>query len=259
MNKLILASVSTLALTSAAMAADIGGEIAIDFTQNLDDKIVASTGIELNLIGTAGNVSVDFAVVEDAITIDGYSVGTTVSGMTLSFGDQGDAFGDFSGGLETVGGTTLTNPTGGDESLMVTASGVAVYFGLTDVTSDIADVSNVQLTYSTALVDGSVAVGIDYNTASEDSVLGVAAETSYADMGVGVIATYSTSDELLAYELSASNMSIKAFVDGDNTDALQNMGVGYTGTFNDVGYYVEAAYNIESEEVAPAFGLTFTF
>ena len=72
-----------------------------------------------------------------------------------------------------------------------------------------------------------------------------------------------THDETLAnevaYESIVSIGSLSAYVDGDEGDWSKNVGAGYKSTWKDLGYYVEANYNIDSEEVTPAAGVSVSF
>ena len=52
---------------------------------------------------------------------------------------------------------------------------------------------------------------------------------------------------------------LSAYVDGDEADWSKNVGAGYKGTWKDLGYYVEANYNLDSEDITQAMGVSVSF
>lgn len=259
MKTFILATVSAFALASAAAAAEVGAEVAIDVTENAAGDYVATPSIDFSIVGGAGNAFVTLTEDNGNIVLDEYAVGTSVGSTKLSFGDQGDIFDAFEGGLEEVGGTTLADPADAHESLIVGMGDATVLVGLTDISTDITEVENVQATYGLGVQGIGLVAGIDYNIDSEESVFGVSTAAGIASMNLGSAVTYSTETETLAHELSVSTGGVKAFVDGDDSDLLQNVGAGYTSDFQNMTYYVEGGYNIDAEEFTPAAGISFNF
>ena len=257
MKKIILSTVSYIALTGAAMAADINGEVSVDVTKNSAGDYVATPEIDLAIIGSTSSVAVAFTEDNGNLTLDGYSIATNIGFTTVSFGDQGDVFEAFEGGLETVGGLTLADPDDERESITIARGGAALSIGLTDIATNVSDVENVQASY--AFENLGVALGVDYNLDTDDYVIGSMADRTYGQFGVGAITTYSSATETFGYELSASLGGVKGFVDGDDSDAIQNVGAGYTGTYQTMSYYAEAAYNIDDEVLTPAIGVAFAF
>lgn len=259
MKSVLLASVATLALVSASFAAELGAEVSVDVTTNAADDLVATPSIELSIGGDLANGSLSFAEDNGSLVLDGYSVGVTFGAVALSFGDQGDVFDAFEGGLETVGGLTLSNPDDSAESFIASVGTTQVMFGLTDISTDLMDVKNIQVVHTALMGETMVSGGVDYNLDTEETVFGLAASHNVGVYTLGGVLTYASATEALGYELNASAYGIKGFIDGDDTDALQNIGLGYTGTYQSATYYVEAAYNFDAKELTPAMGVAFKF
>lgn len=259
MKSALLATAATLALATAASAADITGEVAVDFTQNANDKIVAATTIDLAVEATVGVASISLTEENGNIVLDGYSVGTTVGAVTLAYGDQGDLMDAFEGKTEAVGGATLANVDDEGESLMFGTSMVSVMVGLTDVTTDVTDVENVQATAGVEFSGVAIAGGVDYNLDSEETTILANAGYTYNAFALGLTGTYQMDAEALGYEADVTYSGITAFINGDKDDMAQNVGAGYYGDLNGMGYYAEVAYNIDAEEITPAAGISFNF
>ena len=49
------------------------------------------------------------------------------------------------------------------------------------------------------------------------------------------------------------------YFDGDEDDALQNIGLGWKRDVNGLTLFAEGAYNLDSEEIKPAVGASFSF
>jgi hypothetical protein len=259
MKTLILATVSAFALASAATAAELGAEVALDVTENAAGDYVATPSIDFSIVGGAGNAFVTLTENNGAIELDEYAIGTRVGATRLSFGDQGDIFGAFEGGLEEVGGTTLADPADAHESLIVSVGDASVLVGLTDISTDVTEVENLQATYGLAVAGMGIVGGIDYNLDSKESVLGLASASSLGSLNLATAVTYATETETFAHDLTVSTQGISAFLNGDDSDLLQNVGAGYTSDLNGMTYYVEGAYNLDAEEFTPAAGVSFNF
>lgn len=259
MKNILLATISVFALTSAAMAAELGTEVAIDVTENAAGDFVATPTIDFSIVGGAGNAFVTLTENNGSIELDEYAVGTTVGVARVSFGKQGDIFDAFEGGLEEVGGTTLADPVDDHESLIVSVGDASVLVGLTDISTDVTDVENVQATYGFGVNGIGLVGGIDYNFDTEESVLGLASAASLGSLNVASALTYATATETFAHDVVVSTRGVSAFINGDDSDLLQNVGAGYTGDLNGMTYYVEGAYNLDAEEFTPAAGVSFNF
>lgn len=267
MRNILLSTAAVVLLsTNSLLAAEVGAEIGLDFTQNDNDKIVAETSIDLNVVNPMGFGSIGVVTDGENLSLDSYSIGTSVGNATLSFGDQGDLLGSFGGKTEAVGGTTLANPNDDGESLQANFYGANLMVGFTDITSDITDVKNVQATYTVGTSLLEVQSGVDYNLDSEEVTLlsGLNIPLSnlgidYAPVGVGLTTTYQVNAESFGFEADASAYGVTVFLNGDEDDMMQNVGAGYYGMINDMGVYAEASYNVDTEEFTPALGLGFSF
>lgn len=259
MKQILLVVATTFALAGAAVAADTSAEIGVDFTQNANDKIVAETSIDIGITAEIGVGSLGLVANGDAIEVDTYSLGTTLGGVAVSFGKQGDLLDGFEGKTEAVGGSTLANLDDSGESVKVAGYGVTAMIGLTDVTTDVTDVKNIQATYAMGYNGVQAGAGIDYNMDSENIVLMSTAGYAISNFGLGVTGTYDVDAERYAYEADVTAYGITAFMNGDKDDMFQNVGAGYYGSINGMGIYAEGAYNIDSEEFTPAAGISFAF
>lgn len=259
MRNTVIATTVALGLATASHAADVSADLGVDFTQNADDKIVAATTIELGVTASVGVASLGLEVVEGDVTVDTYSIGTTVGPVSLSYGDQGDLLDAFEGKTEAVGGQTLTDLDDEGESLMVGTQYVSVMLGFTDVTEDITDIAHVQATAGMDVSGFALAAGVDYNLDSEETTLLGKAGYTYNAFDIGLTGTYQIEAETLGYEADVTYSGITAFVNGDKDDMLQNVGAGYYGELNGMGFYGEVAYSIDTEEFTPAAGISFSF
>lgn len=259
MRNTLIATAAILGLASAVQAADVTADLGVDVTQNAADDFVATTSIDVALAGTMGFGTVGLAVENDTLKLDTYSIGTSVAGVAVSFGDQGDLLGSFGGKTEAVGGSTLANPDDDGESLMVNAYGFNAMVGLTDISQDVTDVENVQGAYAYATNGIQLLGGVDYNLDSEELTLMSSAGYALSGFGLGVTTTYAVEAEALGFEADVTAYGITAFANGDKDDMFQNVGAGYYGEVNGMGLYAEAAYNLDAEEFTPAAGLSFNF
>lgn len=279
MKNIILAIVSTLTLGSAAFADGaaiegtveptveyimvpptvvVTGSVGIDFTENANNDIVGDSVVELGVTSGLGFASVELVEEDGSVSLEKYSMGTTIRGVDVSVGKQGDVLGSFGGLTETVGGTTLANPADDHETLQLGAMGAIASIGFTDISTDVTDIENVQIAYGMTVNNFSVINGVDYNFDTEDFTLLTNISTGVSGLPVGVTATYA---DQFAYEVDVVAFGVTSFVNGDEDDMLQNVGAGYYGEVSGTGlsYYAEAAYNIDDKELTPAAGVSFNF
>ena len=260
MRNILLSTTAAMLLTANSLyAAEVGAEIGLDFTQDSNDKIVAETSVDVNIAGSLGFGSVGVVVDGEDLKLDTYSVGTGFNGVALSFGNQGDLLGAFGGKTEAVGGSTLANVDDSGESLQVNVYGANLMVGLTDITTDVTDVKNLQATYAIATNGVEVQGGVDYNLDSEEVTLLSSAGYAYNGFGLGLTTTYQVEAEAFGYEADVTAYGVTAFLNGDKDEMVQNVGAGYYGNINGMGVYAEGAYNINTEEFTPAAGLSFSF
>ena len=258
----VLGAAAALAIITGTQvfAADAKGEITLDFTTNASDNIVMTPTVDMSLEGdvAVGSIGLTVDNATDGVKLDTYSVGVKLgTDATVSFGDQGDLMDGFEGATEAVGGSTLVNLDDEGESIKVEAGKLAVAARFTDLGSDVTDLSSLQATYATALNNLSIAGGVDYNLDTKDATTFASAGVDMGTFGVGGTMTY---QDAFGYELNASYGAMGAFLNGDENDALQNIGGGLYGEIaGGMSYYGEVGYNVDSEEFTPAAGVAFKF
>lgn len=259
MKRIILASISIMALSTTAFAAEVGGKVSLDFSQNDQDKVVIAKELELDVTGTAGVGQIGLIVDENnSVVVDTYSLGSKVGNAVISYGDQGDLLDNFEGQTEAVGGQTLTNLDDDYESLKVEYAGIGVLVGFKDVATNAAELSNVQLSTAIDTNGANFAAGVDWDKDTKD--LTVAAKAGVEVNSTSLEGTVTWTEEVTGYEIAAGLGNASVFLNGDNDDMTQNIGAGYYAS-NVVGlnYYAEAGYNFDSEKITPAAGVSFQF
>lgn len=262
--KLLLSTVAAITLAGAAFAADVGGEVGAEVTKNAAGDYVATPTVELSFghktEGAIAFGSIGVEGVDGDLVVDSWAVGLAFGATSVSFGDQGDLF-DF-GGLEVVGGETLTNPADDHESVIVRHGDFAGLVGLTDISTDVSDVENVQVSYAHDYGTVNVVAAVDYNLNTEDYIVGVAADSNVTEVtNVAVTLTYA---DLLAYEAVGTYdyteaVAVAGFVNGDENDVAQNIGAGVVYTQDGLKAFAEVGYDLDTDEVAPAVGVSFSF
>ena len=272
MNKtLITVAVATLALSSATLAtADetvavvaptpiISGAVSLDFAETAANKTAGTMGVELDIdAGDLATVDLDFKATDgDSLKLDTWTVGTTAGAVALAFGDSNGLLPET--GANTTADGTLNVPTM-TESLQVTMGGASVAVGLTDWTTDVSEVSNLQGAYTVDAGVANVTASADYNRASENTVLG--AEVAGLDLGMvtaGGMATYDMDAEAMAFEGSVAVSGLEAYINGSDTNKLQHVGGEYT--MNVAGAELSAGvdYDTDAKDWTPTAGLSFNF
>lgn len=180
-------------------------------------------------------------------------IGSAVGAITVTYGEQSDLF-SFGGGLNTVGGNVLANPTSADRNLNIDGLyGLGVTVGLDTGT----DVQNVQVVGEIA----SVSVGVDYALESEEITVGASTVYAVSDVAtVGGIVTYDTD---LAAELNSSYAALGGVVNGFvtmDTNGFDTAGVGYDRELSaDASLYVEGARDLNTDDDTIALGVSFSF
>jgi hypothetical protein len=268
MKNMLIASVTAAMFATSVAAADFGGEVGAEVTKNAAGDYVATPTIELSFGAKTegatffGGIGVE-ADDTDNITVDTWYVGANFGATALSFGDQEDLF-DF-GGLEVVGGETLANPADDHESLIVRHGEFAGLVGFTDISADIGEVENVQLAYAKDYGTVNIAAAVDYNLNTEAYIVAVSADSNVTEVvNLGATLTYDDAASLLAYETVGtyefnSDLAVSGFVNGDETDMAQNVGAGVVYTKDSLKAFAEVSYNLDTDEVAPAVGVSFSF
>lgn len=241
MKNTFVAAIAAFFMAGAVSAAEVTGEVEV----TVNGDAVATTDLTLGF--TAGEGIATGSITLDENGVDGYALGTEVSGISLSYGDQGDIM--LGGGLNVVGGSTLADPMSAETSLIlgVGDANVLVGFG-----TDLTDVDNVQLGYTLGVVSASV----DYNLDTSDLTVVGSGEYSLAGIDGGLTVSYAND---IAYEVSAGLYGATVYVNGDQNDVLQNVGAGYETEVNGLTVFAEAEYNLDTSDITPAVGVSFKF
>jgi len=264
MRNVFITTVAAMAISTAAFAEDtaapvatpvLSGEVSLDFAETANDKWGGTMNLDLGVdMGGLATVDLNFVGQDgSAIDLDTWTVGTTVAGLGVAFGDD---LGVMPG---AEGEQTLAAPTMA-EAVQVTVGDAVVAVGLTDWTTDVTDVSNIQGAYTLNVENLDVTAAADYNLDSENTVLG--AGISGLDLGVaslGGAMTYDVDGETFGFETVATAMGITAYLNGDDTDMLQNIGGEYEVDVNGATFTAGANYNIDTEDFAPTASIGFAF
>ena len=258
MRNIFMTALAAFTFAGAVSAADLNSSIKTEVTENTAGDVVNTTTLGLGLARTGvafGNIGLE---INDSSTlvIDEYALGVQVGGATVSVGDQGDLFPG--GGLEIVGDDTLADPADHD-SVMVSWGGASAMIGVLDMSTDATKIENIQLSYGTELGAGLSVTGVvDMNETTDVNTY--AAELG-ADLGVASANTIITyADEHMAYELSISTMGITGFINGDEDDMAENIGLGYSREMaSGLTLYAEGAYDLEAEDEKIGVGASFSF
>jgi hypothetical protein len=73
------------------------------------------------------------------------------------------------------------------------------------------------------------------------------------------VATYDVDAEAIGYEGVVGAYGVTAYVNGDDTDAFQNVGGEYTYALGGAELTAGANYNVDTEDFAPTAGISFNF
>ena len=146
------------------------------------------------------------------------------------------------------------------ESVALSFGSASVVVGLTDYTTDVTEVSNVQGAYTIDMDSFAITGALDYNRASENTVLG--AEVAGLDLGVataGGAFTYDTDAENWAYEGTVDVSGLTAYVNGSDANRLQHIGGEYVMNYSGAELSAGVDYDTDAEEFTPTAGLSFNF
>ena len=267
MRNVFITTVAAMAISTAAFAEDtvtkvttpvapvLSGKVSLDFAETAGDKIGGTMGVELDInAGSLATVDLDFKATDgNALTLDTWAVGTSVAGVGVAIGDD---LGVMPG---AEGEQTLAAPAMA-EAVQVTVGDAVVAVGLTDWTTDVTDVSNIQGAYTMNVATLNVTAAADYNLDSENTVLG--AGVGGLDLGLaslGGAMTYDVDAETFGFEGVATNGGLTAYLNGDDTDMLQHIGGEYEVNVNGATFTAGANYNIDTEDFAPTASIGFAF
>ena len=232
----------------------LSGEVSLDFAETAAGDWGGTMGLDLG-VDAAGlaSVDLDFSATDgNAVTLDNWTVGTTVAGVGIAIGDDNGVM----PGAE--GEQTLTAPAMA-ESVQVTVGDAAVAVGFTDWTADITDISNIQGSYTINQGTFAITVAGDYNMDTENTVLGASVGTDVEGVALTGVVSYDVDAELFAYEGVANVMGITAYANGDQNDAFQNVGGSYDYALGGATLSAGANYDLNAEELTPTAGISFSF
>ena len=268
MKNTILSIVAVFSTACAAYAEDtvtktqtpvmgpvLSGELSLDFAETTNNNYGGTFGLDLGIdVQGLATVDLDFEVDEAGNgSLADWTVGTTVGGLGVAMGtDNGVMPG--AEGEQTLAAPVMT------ESVAVTAGGASVALGFTDWNTDITDISNVQGAYTMGVAGLDVTAAADYNLDSENTVLG--AGVSGLDLGVAALGgamTYDVDAEVFGFEAVATTGGLTAYLNGDDTDALQNIGGEYEMAVGGATFTAGANYDVDAEDLTPTASLSFNF
>jgi len=257
-NVFILAAAAAMAATVAnadtvnpAAGAMLTGSMEVEVNSDKEATLTLGAGLSAGDLAF-GSFNVE-SVDGGSFTLDQWQIGADVAGATVSFGNQDGVF------VEGENGATLAAPAM-EESLKVSVGDAQVAVGLTDWNADITDISNVQGAYTVGAGFASITASGDYNLDSEEYMLGGRASgVEVANIMLGSTLTYGSADEKIAYEVDGTMMNVTAYLNGDDTDTLQNVGASYGRTVAGLDLGTELNYNLDSEEFTPSVTVGFSF
>ena len=268
MRILAIAIVAAMATTSAMAEVTktqtpvgpvISGAINLDFAETAANKTAGTMGIELDVdAGDVATVDLDFKATDgNALTLDTWTVGTTVGAVGVAFGDDNGLLPETDANSVVYG--TLAKPAM-TESLALSFGNASVVVGLTDWTTDVSEVSNLQGAYTVDAGIVDVTASADYNRTSENTVLG--AEVAGLDLGMataGGMLTYDTDAEDWAYEGNVDVSGLTAYINGTDANRLQHVGGEYTMDVAGAELSAGVDYDTDAETWSPTAGLSFNF
>lgn len=246
-------------VTATPVAPILTGAVNLDFAETAAGKTAGTMGIELDFdAGDFATVDLDFKATDgSAITLDTWTVGTSIAGVDLAFGDDNGLLPETN--ANTAADGTLAKPAM-TESLQASVGSASVAVGLTDWTTDISEVSNLQGAYTVDAGVVDVTASLDYNRTSENTVLG--AEVAGLDLGMvtaGGMATYDTDAEDWAFEGSVATGGLSAYINGSDDNRLQHVGGEYTMNYAGAELSAGIDYDTDAEDWTPQAGLSFNF
>jgi hypothetical protein len=270
MRILAIAMVAAMATTSA-MAEDtvtktqapvgpvLTGAVNLDFAETAAGKTAGVMGIELDIDAPGvATVDLDFKATDgNALTLDTWTVGTTVAGVGVAFGDDNGLLPETDANASADG--TLAKPAM-TESLALSFGNASVAVGLTDWTTDVTEVSNLQGAYTVDAGIVDVTASADYNRTSENTVLG--AEVGGLDLGMmtaGGALTYDTDAADWAFEGSVATGGLSAYINGTDDNRLQHIGGEYVLNYAGAELSAGVDYDTDAKDWKPQAGLSFNF
>ena len=269
MRILAIAIVAAMATTSAMADETVAvatptapvmtGAINLDFAETTAGKTAGTMGVELDFdAGDVATVDLDFKATDgNALTLDTWTVGTTIGAVGLAFGDDNGLLPETGANASADG--TLAKPAM-TESLALSFGNASVAVGLSNWTTDVSEVSNLQGAYTVDAGIVDVTESADYNRTSENTVLG--AEVAGLDLGMataGGMVTYDTDAEDWAFEVSVATGGLEAYINGSDDNKLQHIGGEYTLNYAGAELSAGIDYDTDAKDWSPMAGISFNF
>ena len=250
----------TVTKTQTPVGPVLTGAVNLDFAETTAGKTAGVMGIELDIdAGSLATVDLDFKATDgNALTLDTWTVGTTIGAVGLAFGDDNGLLPET--GVNTATDGTLTVPAM-TESLALSFGGASVAVGLTDWNTDVTDISNIQGAYTVDAGIADLTASVDHNRATKNEVFGGA--ISGLDLGLataGGMMTYDTDAEHFAYEGTLASNGITAYINGDEDNSLQHIGGEYVYNMaSGIELSAGVDYDTDAEDWKPMAGMSFSF
>jgi hypothetical protein len=249
----------TVTKTQTPVGPVITGAVNLDFAETAAGKTAGTMGIELDVdAGSLATVDLDFKATDgSSLTLDTWTVGTTVAGVGVALGDDNGLLPETGANASADG--TLAKPAM-TESVALTFGSASVVVGLTDWTTDVTEVSNLQGAYTVDAGIVDVTASADYNRTTENTVIG--GEVAGLDLGMmtaGGMVTYDTDAEDWAFEGSVATGGLEAYINGSDDNRLQHIGGEYTMNYAGAELSAGVDYDTDAEEFTPTAGLSFDF
>jgi hypothetical protein len=256
-----MATTSALAEETVAVKATpmITGAVNLDFAETAAGKTGGTMGIELDIdAGSLATVDLDFKGADgSSLTLDTWTVGTTVAGVGVALGDDNGLLPETGANASADG--TLAKPAM-TESVALTFGSASVVVGLTDWTTDVTEVSNLQGAYTVDAGIVDVTASADYNRTTENTVIG--AEVVGLDLGMmtaGGALTYDTDAADWAFEGSVAVDGLTAYVNGTDDNRLQHVGGEYVLNYAGAELSAGVDYDTDAKDWSPMAGVSFNF
>ena len=246
-------------VTPTAATPVISGAVNLDFAETTANKTAGTMGIELDIdAGDVATVDLDFKATDgNSLTLDTWTVGTTIGAVGLAFGDDNGLLPET--GANTAADGTLAKPAM-TESVALSFGNASVAVGLSNWTTDVSEVSNLQGAYTVDAGIADVTASADYNRTTENTVLG--AEVAGIDLGsmtAGGMATYDTDAQDWAFEGSVAVSGLEAYINGSDDNKLQHIGGEYTLNYAGAELSAGIDYDTDSKDWSPMAGISFNF
>lgn len=281
MRRVLLATIASFALSSAVFAGSldvaepeveivnvsdfrvgpiVGGSIEVEITENSAGDYAAATTFAAGIVTpglTFGEVGVE--------SIDGktFEISKWYFGTAIAGGAAAISFGDHNGGVFIESYSDYSNIATPDinEAIIVTYGNGSAALGFTDITANVADVSNIQGAYSLDAGLAAVTLSADYNFDTEDYSVGTRTDgVVLGKVSLGSTLSYASATETIAYEMDATmSYGLTAYVNGDDSDALRNVGAGYEREIGNLMVFADVNYDLNAEEFTPKAGVSFSF